>query len=254
MKAWLSLTLFSLVAWHSIEARADTIVIDATYTGWYRSGGTNNADLSGGGITGPGLYNYAVGRTDPSDTLRNYFVFDLLGVTGLETLTSAQLGIFSPVSSLPSFGSGYGSTDPEEIYAVYDVSTDPSTLGTARGVSIFNDLGTGVLFGTVTVTLQSSNGLVVTTDLNPSAIAALQQSSGLFAFGGTLTTLDPTRTTNEFIFGDTSGGGSVQLVLSGSRVEVVPEPATILLFVTGLAGVAAVCRRRCALRRADPIH
>jgi hypothetical protein len=246
MKAWLSLTLFSLVACCFIEARADTIVINATYTGWYRNDGTNNADGSGGSITGPSLYNYVVGQTVP-ETVRNYFVFNLSGVTGLETLTSSQLRIFSPTSSLPSFGSGYGSTDPREIYAVYDVSTDPNTLGTARGVSIFNDLGTGILFGTVIVTLQSSNGLVVTTDLNAAAIAELQQNSGLFAFGGTLTTLDPTRTTPEFIFGGTGIGqprDSVRLVLSGSRVEVVPEPATILVFVTALAGVAAVCRRR----------
>ncbi len=77
--------------------------------------GTNNADHSGGSISGPGLHNYVVGRTDPSDTVRNYLVFDLSGVTGLETLTGSQLRIFSPISSLTSFGPGYGSTDREEI-------------------------------------------------------------------------------------------------------------------------------------------
>ena len=240
MQIVMPVALASLVACFAFEVRADVLVINETYSGWYRSAGTNNEDLGGG--SSPGLLNYAVGRTDPSDTIRNYFVFDLTGVTGLETLAVAQLSIFSPISSLPSFGSGYGSPDPSETYTLYGVSTDPGLLGIERGVFIFDDLGTGPLLGSVNVTLASSNGLRVVIDLNAAGIAAIQQANGLFAFGGALTTLDPNRTTDEFIFGDTGGPNGAQLVLSGSRVTV-PEPAMLTFLSVALSGVVAVRRR-----------
>ncbi len=161
----------------------------------------------------------------------------------------AQLRIFSPVSSLPAFGSGYGSPDPSETYTLYGVSTDPSLLGIARGVFIFDDLGTGPVLGSVTVTLASSNGLPVVIDLNAAGFAAIQQSNGLFAFGGALTTLDPNRTTPEFIFGGTGGPNGAQLILSGSRVTV-PEPAMLTFLSVALSGVVAVRRRT----HGSPMH
>lgn len=114
MGHFLSLTLFGLVACSSIEAGADTIVINATYSGWYRSGELTTPITAAGASAAPAFTITSWG-TDPSDTVRNYLVFDLSGVTGLETLTGSQLRIFSPISSLTSFGPGYGSTDREEI-------------------------------------------------------------------------------------------------------------------------------------------
>jgi len=106
MKALMPLAVAGVFGF-AFEARAAVVSISDAYSGWYRSGGTNNSDF--GEDPGPGLFNYAVGRTDPSDTLRNYFVFDLSGVTGLNTRTGTQLSIFSPIRDLP--GSGYVSTD-----------------------------------------------------------------------------------------------------------------------------------------------
>lgn len=121
---------------------------------------------------------------------RNYFVFDLSGLSG-QTITSANLELYNRLS-------GYLSPDPSETFALFSVSSAPSDLtiprspGDATGLALFSDLGQGDIYGSVDVT-ESDEGLFVTVSLNATGLAALQASvGGDFAMGGALTTIpDP---------------------------------------------------------------
>jgi hypothetical protein len=68
-------------------------------------------------------------------------------------------------------------------------------------VAAYADLGTGVSYGTRTIT-PADSGTVVEITLNSSAVAALDAAPGLIALGGALTTLDAAAN-NESIFGNT---------------------------------------------------
>lgn len=170
---------------------------------------------------------------------RNYFVFNL---TFIADITSARLRILQP-------GNVDLNSDPSETYVLYDVQTPAGLLGQVESASIFDDLGTGTVFGSVEVaTPLSSPPRFIDIDLNADALAAMQ-GSRLFGIGGAIITLrtPPFGTGGDHLFGS-SGDVAIQLILEGRQVPI-PEPATLLLLGPGLAGVAAVVRRR---RRAEP--
>ncbi len=154
----------------TLTARADSVTLNATNSGFYTSTGSHDA-------TNP---NYVAGQLGTIQT-RNFFVFDLSGVTG--TVTGATIRI-----SFPDLG--YFSNDPSETFSLYDVSTPITSLvaSNAGATGIFSDLGTGTVFGTTTV-LETANGMVVNINLNAAAIAAINSNHSLFAFGGALTSL-----------------------------------------------------------------
>jgi len=74
-------------------------------------------------------------------------------------------------------------------FSLFDVSTDAATLNNNTGTSaaIFNDLGSGVLYGSALITdLNLPNPLTVSLDAE--ALAALNGARGsFFSIGGTLT-------------------------------------------------------------------
>ena len=214
----------------TLTARADSVTLNATNTGFYTNNGFHNAANA----------NYVTGQFGGIQT-RNYFVFDLSGVTG--TVTGATIHI-----SFPDFG--YFSLDPSETFSLYDVSTPITSLvaSNSGATGIFADLGTGTVFGTTTVQ-QTTGGMTVSFNLNAAAIAALNGNHSMFAFGGALTSLNAAF--DQYLFGGTGDPSDiVQLALTTSPTAAVPEPATMTLLGTGLLGLLAAARQRRKARHA----
>jgi hypothetical protein len=98
------------------------------------------------------------------------------------------------------------------------------------GVAAYADLGSGVVYGSRTMTA-ADQGTVVEITLNPAAIAALNAATGSIGIGGSLTTLDGVAN-SEFTFGSS---GSVTDITE-LRLTLVPEPSSAILgFVASLA-------------------
>src|SRR5262245_21747441 len=83
-------------------ARADTIVVDFTDSGWYVRDGFHPDTVK----------NYLAGASTGSVTLRNYFVFDLPAVA--DPIAGAQLRLYNPAN---------GFTGTPRDYTLFDVST-----------------------------------------------------------------------------------------------------------------------------------
>jgi VCBS repeat-containing protein len=155
------------------------------------------------GVLAP-LSNYGVGWGAywNSEEHRNFFVFDLTGVS--DPVRAATLRVYNPPS-------GFESPDPSETWVLYDVTTDISALlSGAGGIPAYDDLGSGASYGDVDVTV-ADNDTVVEVDLNPAGIAAINAAlGGDFAIGGALSTISGS--SDQYVFGG-SGGAIAQLVV-----------------------------------------
>jgi len=164
----------------AVPASAQLVFLEAIDCGFYSSDGSHS----------PGSTNYVAGDTAAAGIAekRNFFVFDLSGVSG--TVAHAALQIYNP-GDPPDPGNGFNSPDPSERYSVQDVTTDIATL-TAGGsglVSVFGDLGDGTVFGFVDVDA-AANGTSVLIPFNHNGGGAVNAAiGGQLAFGGAVTTL-----------------------------------------------------------------
>lgn len=204
-------------------ASAGTMVINYTSRGFYYSSGT--AIPSGSYVAGDdrGDSNFSF-----SNDIRSYFVFDLSSVA--LPIESAKLALSQPAN-------GFSSADPSESYELHDVVSPVSQLMFGvPGVAVHTDLGTGVVYGSRTITA-ADNGTVVEIELNAAAINALNSSHSLFAFGGSITTLDNVAN-NEYAFGFTFRGTEIIEL----QLTVVPEPSTLLLL--GIVAINLLGNRR----------
>jgi hypothetical protein len=195
---------------------AQTVVIPHTDRGWYDPSGSHdsfNMNYVVGDWRGGGGYNDS----------RNFFVFDLSSV--VTPIGSARLELFVPGPPNP----GYSSPNPSENYELHDVTTPIATLvaGTG-GIAAHTDLGSGVVYGSRTMTA-ADNSSVVEITLNAAAISALDSATGLIAIGGLLTTLDGLAN-NEYTFGWTNN----ETETTQLRLTLVPEPSS------GLRCLAAI--------------
>jgi subtilisin family serine protease/Ca2+-binding RTX toxin-like protein len=170
-------------------------IINAVDTGWYDNSGSHD----------PTNTNYIVG--DNGILYRDWMSFNLPTFT--QPVVAAQLKIKTYE---------YLSADASETYELRDVTTPVSTLvaGGSGLTSIYNDLGTGAIYGSRVFTSADSNQ-TITINLTPEAVSALNTKSGqAFALGGWLTTLD-TISNSEYVFGFSNSlnpSADVQLVLS----------------------------------------
>lgn len=219
-------------------ASAIPITLESFDSGWYTQSGFHD----------PENENYFVG--DPtSDALepvfRNFFVFDLGSLSG--SYSAALLRIWNPSRPLNPVD-GFGSPDPTETFVLHDVTTSIAALldGTA-GLSGFADLADGTLLASYTASL-ADNGTFVEIALNAAGLAALNSHvSGLFALGGSISTLNEETTDSERFFAgsrftradDPTHG--VSIVLTPTAVT---EPGTLLLMLGGLLALASKRARR----------
>ena len=182
--------------------------------------------------------NYFTGELASGAVLRSFFTFDLssLDLTD-QTVTGATLELSRHL---------YDSTDASEIIRLFDVSTPAATLNdhTGTSASIFNDLGSGTIYGTFGVNDYTGTPTLSTLTfvLTAAALADISAAAGnFFSIGGALISISPGEGENEAIFSGSSGAGIQRLIV---ETTPIPEPASILLFGTGIAGLIVTRARR----------
>jgi hypothetical protein len=215
-------------------ASADTISVSALDSGWYDEGGLNHPDN----------LNYAVGYSgEPNPDARDFFVFDLGSVTG--TVIGATLRAYNPSKAEGYGGDGFVSTSATETLGLFEVSTAIADLraGVMNPSAIYQDLGTGTLFGERTVSV-ADNGTFVDTVLNSNALAAINAALGNeWAIGGALLRGDP----SAYLFAYSYQKDFVPQHIAPALIletSAVPLPPAVLLLASGLAAFGFMRQRR----------
>ena len=175
-------------------------------------------------------------QQDSVNSSRNFFVFDFSGLN-MANLLSADLYAnnawnYSPESQLS--------------YSLYDVTTNTTDLrasGTGQ-YSIFNDLGSGVSYASLELSNPGRYDNLVMA-FNQSGLNAAKATTGLFAFGGAITSQTGGVA---FLFGDNENPSSpfsygLRLTFS-ETVTAVPEADSYAMLLAGLGMVSLVARRR----------
>lgn len=177
-------------------------------------------------------HNYVIGRPSPVSQIgNNFFVFDLSSV--LDQVISAEFWIES---------SAYISADPSETFTVYDITGSiPAIRDASAGVAGFADMQSGNAYGNIDVS-SADNGTMLHLILNAQAIQDINAGlGGLFAIGGTVSTLDMITPRDEQIFVFTNPDDprdGVELHLT-----IVPEPSAMGLLMVS-CGMLALRRMR----------
>ncbi len=209
---------------------------------------TFSGGLYASGTTTPGFMNYYVGYAVPSTPIerRNYFIFDLTGVSG--EVASASLKLYLPGGSMPS---GYISSDATEDYRISGSAFAWTAFAEAFGgtapppmlAAMFGTMGVGPAYGVTTLSIDSG-GMDVVIDLSPAAISAINLSLGShFLVTGRLTDLHPLM----------PGTPPAELAFAYTDIPsaTIPMPRLEMVMVPGPGGgvlivIAVVCgvRRR----------
>ncbi len=154
MKKTLFVVATLLVSW----SHAELIEVSNSASGWIRDsdGGKN---LNGNYVTG------GVG----SWIMRSVFVFDVSGFTNATSAT-LQLSTYS-ISEAGTF-------------SLYDVSSAINSNGlVSGGTDVYNDLGTGLIYGDISLTTSQADQLISIT-LSANALNDINSAGGLWAVGG----------------------------------------------------------------------
>lgn len=251
----------ALCALGGMGARGDIIHLDATDSGFVTERG---GSAKGDGTVAPSAkFNYSVGFEAhytngalfaPTGPLlrKNYFVFDLSGVTG--EVLSASLELSAGV---------YESGDPTETYAIREIADQAGALGDADALAgglvptefdeptdplvgmadaLYDKIpgpGPGPLFLASFVMTSNLNASTIEIVLNAAGIAHLNSNLGSrVILGGFVSTVTGTNDPQQ-PFGFT---GSDMPVLELTGVVLVPEPS-VLLMVMMAAGAGMILAR-----------
>ncbi len=182
----------------------------STMTGWYDITGSHNA----------GNPDYIVGLCGSSDScnggndvFNNFFTFNVPAGTYTSATISAYLP--NPGNGLSAFYCNCTSL----TYQLWDVTTPISQLMASNSgrVDIYNDLGSGIFYGSAVVTA-ADQGTQILITLDAAGLASLNASAGgMWAVGGS-------------IYGAQS-----------------PEPGTLMMFGSGVLGLAGLLRRKISI-------
>jgi hypothetical protein len=220
----LALFAVGLVTVCRLNAQLSLNAIDA---GRYTNTGTSNATNA----------NYGAGYISPANlTFRNFFAFDLTGITG--SIVNPYITIFEPTG-------GFVSNVTPLTFGLFDVTTSSTTVlaGGSGLTAIYTDLGSGASYGSTSVSAANDNSFLTIT-LNSAFISDfIAREGSTLLIGGAITTALP-QTNNERIFNGTPETG----LTSGSVVlhfTAVPEPSTYgLIGAVAMAGLILVRRVR----------
>lgn len=180
--------------------------------GWYSQTGFHD----------PGNSNYIVGQCTScaeGPEYRNWFAFDISNLS-------------SPVTSLALRLNSYSVTLSSGNYYLNDYTGSIASLiaGTG-GVAAFNDLGTGVNYGSQFYQSATDSNLFFDIGLNAGALASLNSAIGSgdrqWALGGS------------FLAGDVP-------IPVPPGTTVIPLPPAFALMLAGLVGMRLVARRKTA--------
>jgi len=193
------------------SAEANIVVLNAINSGLYQSNGVSSGAYSG----------YA----QENGALNDWLGFNLSSVDG--TITGATLELYNDASA-------YGA-DQSTVW--WDVTTPYSELGVVNSTAIFQDLGSGVVFGNGIANAGSINDFT----LNAAAIASLNATSGDWAIGGT-----DTSSGYSFLFtnGVSTPGVTLELVLNVTPPAVPDSGSALALLGLGLGALALLKRKQ----------
>jgi large repetitive protein len=205
----LSAVLITMLACTFVASIASAAIVqlDAIDSGWYKNNGLHGASNK----------NYIIGDYLATDgrVYRNYFVFDLSGIT--LPIGAANLSVYNPTD-------GYISADPTETWNLWEVSSSMANLmadhaaGDPVGLDIYDDLGGTNFLGTGTVSA-ADNDTMVNVALNGNALVLLNNAIGSqWAVGGSITTLDAVDN-SEVMFSWTNETSIRRLILTTCEVS-----------------------------------
>lgn len=211
----------------SLNVNSATYINNAIDQGWYTLGGSNSGSNT----------SYIIGEVG-ADIYRNWFAFDLSSINLLagESIISASLTVLK---------GGYRG-DAQEEWALTSIESNVSDLINGTGLDIFDDLANGSAYGAATLTAAGVNDSLINVNLTGANVftdidSSMASLDGLFAIGGYLSTIDSGNI--EFLFNGTGGTNFFKSVLT-IETTIVPVPAAVWLFGSGLIGLIGVARRK----------